>query len=85
MSQLSLDECRNFKRFFNLLNQEVQEPPGFRIFPQFLYYLLFYAIHCLEEKKFPSFKQVLGGIRSAMRLAGNLTEIKSASNQFLKA
>lgn len=57
VSQLSLEECRRFKQFYDLLNQEVSGPPGFRIFHSFLYHLLFYGLCCLEEKKFPALNQ----------------------------
>lgn len=54
ISQLSLEECRNFKQFYDLLNEDVLGPPGFRIFHNFLYHLLFYGLCCIDEEKFPA-------------------------------
>ena len=57
VSDLSLDECRNFKNFNALMESithDVQGPPGFRMFYQLMHHLLFYGICCIEENKFPA-------------------------------
>jgi len=54
---LSLDDCRNFKKFHALMDSitnDVKGPPGFRIFYQLMHYLLFYGVCCINENKFPA-------------------------------
>jgi hypothetical protein len=56
-SKLSLDECRNFKKFYDLMNSiaaNAKAPPGHRTIYTFLHYLLFYGLCCIEEKNFPA-------------------------------
>ena len=54
ISNLSLEECRNFKKYYEILNQKVSGPKGFQIFYKFLHHLAFYAICCVQDKKFPA-------------------------------
>lgn len=56
-NNLSLDDCRNFKNFYDLMESitnDVKGPSGFRIFYQILHHLLFYAVCCISENKFPT-------------------------------
>jgi hypothetical protein len=56
VKDLSLDDCRNFKKFYELmesLKNDVKGPVGYRLFYEFMHHLLFYAACCIEEKKFP--------------------------------
>lgn len=55
--KLSLEDCRNFKNFYELMESitnDIKGPPGYRIFYQFMHYLLFYGLCCIEEKMFPA-------------------------------
>jgi hypothetical protein len=57
IEDLSLDDCRNFKKFHELIEAITKDnkgPIGYRIFYQFMHHLLFYALCCIEEKKFPA-------------------------------
>lgn len=57
VGDLTLDDCRNFKNIYELMKSiknDVKGPEGYRIFYEFMHHLLFYAICCIEEKKFPS-------------------------------
>jgi len=57
INTLSLDDCRNFKKFYQLMEsitRDIQGPPGYRIFYQLMHYLLFYGICCIQENKFPA-------------------------------
>ena len=54
VNNLSFDECRHFKQFYDILSQDILGPKGFRIFYKFLHHLLFYTACCLEEKKYPA-------------------------------
>lgn len=53
LSDLSLDECRNFKQFFAEINNIVG-PPGFKSARLFLYNMLVYTMCCIQENKFPT-------------------------------
>lgn len=57
VSKLSLEECGNFKQFYNLLTEDVLGPPGFKVFHQLYYHLLFYGLACLEDNMFPAFNK----------------------------
>lgn len=56
IKDLSLDDCRNFKKFHHLLESiaNVRGPKGFQVFHQILHYLLFYGMACIHENKFPA-------------------------------
>ena len=56
IKDLSLDDCRNFKKFHELWGSidNIGGPKGFRIFYQHLHYLLFYAMACIQENRYPS-------------------------------
>ena len=56
INNLTLDECRNFKKFHELWGSihNVGGPKGFQIFYQHMHYVLFYAIACIQENTFPS-------------------------------
>ncbi len=54
VQNLTLQECRNFKHFYNVLNREVRGPVGFQRFHKLLLLLLMYGIACVEDKKFPA-------------------------------
>lgn len=57
INNLSLEDCRNFKKFHGLIEsiaKNTSGPPGYRIFYQFMHHLLFYGICCIEENKFPA-------------------------------
>lgn len=57
VNDLSLDDCRNFKKFHELMESvttDVKGPQGFRIFHQFMHHLIFYAMLCIDENKFPT-------------------------------
>lgn len=54
ITQLSFEECRNFKQFYDILTQDVSGPYGFQIFHKLLYHLLFFALCCIDEQKFPT-------------------------------
>ena len=53
VSDLSFDECRNFKQFFAEINN-ITGPPGFKSARLFLYNMLAYAICCMKDNKFPA-------------------------------
>ena len=54
ISNLSFEECRNFKQYYQMLTQEVNGSKGFQIFYKYLHHLAFYALCCIQEKKFPA-------------------------------
>lgn len=59
VSDLSLDECRNFKKFNDVLESlnKTKGPKGFRKCYELMHYLLFYGLACIHENKFPSLTQ----------------------------
>lgn len=54
INRLTLDECRNFKDFYDLLNAPVGGPIGYQVFNRFKLHLLYYGLSCINDKKFPS-------------------------------
>lgn len=57
IGDLTLDDCRSFKNFYELtesIKNDVKGPRGYRIFYELMHDLLFYAVCCKEEKKFPA-------------------------------
>jgi hypothetical protein len=57
LDDLSFDDCRNFKQMYKLLEsitKNTKGPKGFRLMYEFMHYLLFYAIACIEGNKFPA-------------------------------
>lgn len=52
ISNLSLEDCRNFKAFYQLITKNTQGPPGYRLFYPLLHHLLFYGLCCMEENGF---------------------------------
>lgn len=54
VDQLSLEQCRAFKRLYSMLTESVGGPRGYRIFYRFSMHLLFYATYCRVEGIFPA-------------------------------
>ena len=54
INNLSLDECRNFKKFYDMLTQQINGPKGFKVFYKFLHHLVFFTNCCIQDKKFPA-------------------------------
>ncbi len=54
INKLSFAECKAFKGYYELLTKKLSGPKGFNIFYPIKHHLLFYAMCCIQEQRFPA-------------------------------